>query len=151
MKVSDLNQLPDVKSIDMGRLFTAADAAVSQMLSAGKYKFHPKVKLIKASGNLTRDWQAAILIASDGTAVPISPRTLCGLAFVNGKMTKVNPKSLKGDILKLIEAEAEIEVLGYEPFTVDKYGEEGMQVERNFPCFSMEKKAPKAPKAPKNN
>ena len=144
MKKSDLNQLPDVKSVDMGRLFTAADAAVSQMLSKGTYKFHNKVKLIKASGNLTQDWQAAVLIDKDGNAIPISPRTLCGLAFVGGKMTKVNEKSLKGDILKLIEAEAEVNCLGYESHTVDKYGSEE-QVERNFPCFELtEKKAKKA-------
>ena len=136
MKKNDLVQLPDVKSVNLNNIFTAPDASSNQILDSGTYKFHNKVKEITSNNGIK--WQAAILIGDNEVAIPVSPRTLCGLAFVGKKLTKVNEKSLKGDLLKLIEAESVIEISGFTPeIQVDRFGTENETVGRRFPIITL--------------
>ena len=87
----------------IGRIFLSEDAASQQTLVPGTtYDVHKEVIDVVSPG-LERPWQGIRLDNGDVSEF-VSPRTVCGLAFVNKKLQRVVEKSVRGDLLKLMEA-----------------------------------------------
>lgn len=141
MKKSDLSDYPKVESRYLSGIFKSECPVNSGFLTVGDiYRFYPHVvwAIIPETG---RRWQAAVLIRErDKESFLISPLLLCGVGYVDNTPKKVNPDSLKGDLIKLIMQEVKVRCNGYIECIVDEYSENGIsqrKISKKYPLIEL--------------
>lgn len=131
MKKEIFQTLANVSPAKLGTMFTSANPDADQRIPVGSVcEFDKNVKDVYIAGQ-----DRPMCIAKVGEEYfSVSPRHLKGLAYLDGKLTKVVPSVVTDDVLTALSKNLKLKLEKYESVLVDKYGEDTKET-KDFPVF----------------